>query len=122
MHPGDQADPRTWADPREIVLEARAVKRAKERGWLARKMNGLGYMAWPDRLFIPKPLSKRHHSRVRPFWVEFKRRGEKATPLQARLHRELTKRGELVYVIDTFEDFCEIFNRHDWACTHRPGD
>lgn len=89
----------------EASLEDRCVRYVKQRGWLARKMNGLGFRAWPDRLFIP--LSKRLLS----FWVEFKREGEKPTPLQEKIHQMLRARGERVEVIDNYDDFIKLTGR-----------
>lgn len=93
---------------REASVEERAVDYAKARGWLARKMNGLGYRSWPDRLFIPRVRAS--HELLDTLWVEFKRRGEDPTPLQAAMHRDLRQRGQLVVVVDAFEDFQKIFD------------
>lgn len=94
-------------DPRESVLEARCVKLAKESGWLARKLNGLGYASWPDRLF----LAPTQACSLPTFFVEFKRHGEGATPLQAKMHEELRRRGYHVFVIDVYEAFVKLFLR-----------
>lgn len=98
----------------ERNVEDRAVRHAKERGWVARKMNGLGFRSWPDRLFLPPHSERRHHLLVRAFWVEFKRPGEEPTPDQARVHRDLRARGEVVHVCDSFDAFVEVF-----AAIHR---
>lgn len=93
---------------KEINVEARAVKHAKEAGWLSRKMNGLGFAAWPDRLFIPRRAPLRE--RLDRFWVEFKRVGEAPTPMQDKMHADLRARGEAVYVIDNIDDFKKVFH------------
>lgn len=101
------------ADVRESTLENRCVKFAKQRGWLSRKMNGMGFNAWPDRLFLRPPRRlgpRRGLVNRRPLWVEFKRLGEEATPMQAKLHEELRAFGQLVYVIDTYEEFTKLFD------------
>lgn len=90
----------------ESRIESRSVHRAKELGWLARKMNGLGYRSWPDRLFVPpKRIAARGGH---PIWVEFKRRGEEPTPEQARIHADLRARGEEVHVFDDAVRFIEF--------------
>lgn len=81
------------------------MRYVRQRGWLARKMNGLGFRAWPDRLFIP--LSKK----LRSFWVEFKREGEEPTVLQTKIHQMLRTRGERVEVIDNYDDFIKLITR-----------
>lgn len=91
----------------EKSVEDRCVRYVKLRGWLVRKMNGLGYRAWPDRLFIPPRLSRVK----RPLWVEFKRVGEKPTVLQDQIHKLLRARGERVEVIDNYDDFIKLITR-----------
>lgn len=90
----------------EASVENRCVAEMKALGWLGRKMNGMGYKSWPDRLFIP-PKKK---PKLKPFWVEFKRLGQKPTALQALMHEDLRSRGETVYVIDNYEDFTRILD------------
>jgi hypothetical protein len=72
-------------------------------------MNGLGFNAWPDRLFLG-PRSNR--GRSRPLWVEFKRPGEAPTPLQRYIHADLRARGERVEVIDRLENFKDLIHEH----------
>lgn len=100
------------ANPLESKIEGDAVKHAKARGWLARKMNGLGFNDWPDRLFLPPPGMNRETNHVRErFWVEFKRRGAKPTPAQARMHKDLRARGERVFVCDSLASFTAVFDK-----------
>lgn len=68
------------------------VKYAKDRGCLARKMNGLGFSGWPDRLFITPTGNV--------FWVEFKRPGNVLSAGQETVIGDLTKRGHMVYIVD----------------------
>lgn len=101
---------------REATLESRCVDYAKARGWVSRKMSGLGFVAWPDRLFIPpRPkISKGRVARVlvsKVFFVEFKRRGEPLTPGQREMRSDLIARGQLVYDVDTFDGFLNVFTR-----------
>lgn len=87
---------------KDIEKDCRGI--ALEFGWISRKMNGLGYRSWPDRLFIP-PIKKFRHDHRNTFWVEFKRPGEVATPDQERMIKDLRKRGEKVYICDNVVDF-----------------
>lgn len=79
--------------PLEKDIEAKVVKYAKERGCLARKMNGLGNTSWPDRLFVLP--------NGRFVWVEFKRPVVgKLSPGQEDLIAELQARSQVVYIVD----------------------
>lgn len=82
---------------REASIEQRCVDWARERGVLARKMNGFGFNSWPDRLFLGRSRAG--------VWIEFKRPGERPTLAQARVHQDLLARNQAVYVIDNLEDF-----------------
>lgn len=69
----------------EASIETRVVKWARERGWITRKLNGLGYRAWPDRLFIRD---------ARCFaYIEFKRPGNVPTVQQRAFLDQLSSRG-----------------------------
>lgn len=97
-------------NPLEGKIEDDSRIHARDLGWDSRKMNGLGYNAWPDRLFIP-PVKKKKRPFAddrRPFWVEFKRKDEVPTPTQDRKIKELRSRGETVYVIDNFVSFKKV--------------
>lgn len=105
------------------VLESRIESTCRDiahaAGWVTRKMNGLGFNSWPDRLFIPPKLRRKvykgntFHLYQRVFWVEFKRPGEEPTPAQDRMIKELRGRGEVVYVIDNVEEFRRVFQQHN---------
>jgi hypothetical protein len=102
----------------ESSIEGSCRDHAHERGWTSRKMNGLGFNSWPDRIFIARvrPRGMRRALRLlerRTFWVEFKRPGEVPTAGQWRMIRDLRSRGETVYVIDNREDFIKVFNEHN---------
>ena len=88
----------------ERNIEARAVREYVRLGAITRKMNGLGFRAWPDRLVIGLGFH---------FWIEFKRVGEECTPLQLDCHKKLRKQGEHVYVCDDSDEAIEIFHRED---------
>ncbi len=96
----------------ERDIEESCRKIALKKGWVSRKMNGMGFNHWPDRLFIP-PASASHKLfkkgvKLRPFWVEFKRPGEEPTEMQQRMIDDLQMRGEEVHVCDNEEDFGNI--------------
>lgn len=79
---------------------------------LVRKMNGAGYRSWEDRLFIG-PWG-------RVLWIEFKRPGEKASPLQANHHAQMHRMGHKSNVVDNVSVgkrlvdalFCDLCARH----------
>lgn len=99
----------------EASLERWCCGKAQERGWRSRKMNGLGFRDWPDRLLIrpPRLLGKRRGLVLvyrRPVWVELKKRGKQATPKQKLMHQFLRTCGEDVRVISTKEDFVALLD------------
>lgn len=78
----------------ERVIERNAIRQIKRAypGTLVRKVNGMGFRGWPDRLFIfPNGVV---------VFIEFKRVGGKLTQLQAQIHRELKELGHHVIVSD----------------------
>lgn len=101
---------RTGEKRLEGSIEHSCVKHAKEQGNLSRKMNGLGFNAWPDRQFLPRerPMRKQYGRVVPSLWVEFKRVGQQPTPAQAELHRQLRRAGQQVYVCDSLSSFKRI--------------
>jgi hypothetical protein len=88
----------------ESSIENAVVKHAKEKGCMSRKMNGMGYRSWPDRLFI-FPNGK-------VIWIEFKRMGGQATKAQAELHVNLANMQQTVYVIDNILDGKAVIDAH----------
>jgi len=87
----------------ERTIENYVVKKSKLLGYINRKMNGLGFRAWPDRLFI-------HWSKV-SVWIEFKRPGEDLTPDQAHLHKQLLQRGQDVKTFHTRQEALDYLAR-----------
>lgn len=95
----------------ERDLENDAVRYAhRERGFMSRKMNGLGFRAWPDRLFIwpQTEMQRKLKLPARQEYVEFKLPGEEPTPLQLKIHRMLRAMGCKVHVIDNWVDFYAV--------------
>lgn len=83
-------------NPLERTIEAAVVKEAKRLGIAQTKMNLIGRRGWPDRCFWLVG--------GRPLFIEFKRRGELATPLQAFIHEQLRAAGYRVEIVDNTED------------------
>jgi predicted methyltransferase MtxX (methanogen marker protein 4) len=63
----------------------------KHAGMLIRKMNGLGVMGWPDRMFM-------YNGNV--MFIEFKRPGGKVTEVQQKMHERIMSAGFRVWVVD----------------------
>lgn len=79
----------------ESSIQAAVVKHARALGMLAIKQSTMarfGTAGWPDYLFITE--------RGRVFWIEFKREGNRLTPLQQERARDLEMHGQRVYMVD----------------------
>lgn len=76
---------------------------AEEQGCLTIKLNLLGRVGWPDRLFLFK--------QGRMVFVEFKRVGEKPRKIQEYIHGKLRERGFNVEVVDNYADGRRIVDR-----------
>jgi hypothetical protein len=63
---------------------------------LVRKMNGMGYRSWCDRLFLG-PWG-------RTLWIEFKAPDKKPSDLQTNHHVQLRAMGHTPNVVDKVED------------------
>lgn len=63
----------------------------KERDCLVLKLNVLGRVGWPDRIFI-------YHKKV--MFIEFKREGERPRKIQDYVHDQIRAHGIPVYVVD----------------------
>jgi len=68
---------------------------ANYEGLISIRINVVGRKGWPDYGYL---------YRGRICFIEFKRPGEKPTPLQAHVHEELRKAGACVFVVDN-EDY-----------------
>lgn len=114
--------PKGWRAPRrrrrrEASIEEACRLDALALGWVSRKMNGFGFNAWPDRLFLPPRVRKgaQYGKRRQRFWVEFKREGEEPTTNQSDIHQDLYERGEEVHVCQTRAEFTRILNAHHYG-------
>ena len=81
----------------ESSVEKKVVAWAKRNDYLCRKMNGMGYNGWPDRLLISKSGTI--------IWVELKRTTGKLSELQERLIDTLRNYGQNVIIAYGYEDF-----------------
>ncbi len=82
----------------ERIIERNAIRKIKRAypQMQVRKLNGLGFRGWPDRLFIlPGGVV---------VFIEFKRVGGKLTRLQGQIIRELKELGQRVFVCDDAND------------------
>ena len=79
---------------KEALLEDRVCLYANKLGVRTPKLRMATESGWPDRTLL---------YRGRVLFVEFKRLGEKPTPLQAYTHEALRQGGFTVYVIDECE-------------------
>lgn len=90
----------------ESSVENPVVAYAKKKGVLVRKMNGIGFRGWPDRLFIFKGGVS--------CWVEFKAPGKlkNLSANQQEIIKQLEALGQHVYVVDNKEVGKEIIDRY----------
>ena len=80
----------------ERDIESRVCDYAKSKGWLTYKWVSPGHNFVPDRIFI-SPMGQF-------IAIEFKREGQKPTPMQIREHGRLRGHMVIVLVIDNVED------------------
>ncbi len=76
----------------EKSIEGAVCAFAKNNGVEVVKLQGMGKRSLPDRMFLGAGGTV--------LFIEFKREGEKPTPLQAALHARWRALGHRVYVID----------------------
>lgn len=82
----------------EGVIESYLKKQAKANGFLCEKFIA-GRNGVPDRILIG-------HKKVA--FVETKKPGDKARPLQIAVHKEFREHGAIVYTVDTKEGVDQI--------------
>jgi len=76
----------------EAHVEQAVAEYATSQGCLMLKLNVIGRIGWPDRLFL-------YQGRV--LFVEFKRQGERPRKMQEYIHGLIRRHGFKVAVIDT---------------------
>jgi len=79
----------------ERDLEGYFARQCKKKGLMTLKLNVRFSRGWPDRIVVLKD--------GKVMWVELKRPGAKLLPLQVKVHFELNKWNQEVYVIDSKE-------------------
>ena len=79
----------------ERDLEGYFARQCKKKGLMTLKLNVRFSRGWPDRIVVLKD--------GKVMWVELKRPGAKLSPLQIKVHFELNKWHQEVYVIDSKE-------------------
>ena len=88
---------------READLETAVCRHARlHGGWRSIKLNGRGDRGKPDRLFFRGPPAEIK-------FIEVKRHGKKARPLQTWWIRLLNHMGFDAYVVDNIDDAKRIF-------------
>lgn len=85
---------------READIENKFVRMAKAIGCKTRKLNGMGYNSWPDRLILCPGGAI--------VFIEFKKPDEGLRPAQAELHSEVHKIGHTWYTCDDADNAMEI--------------
>jgi|GraSoiStandDraft_46_1057282.scaffolds.fasta_scaffold01825_14 hypothetical protein len=81
----------------ETTIEQSMVRECRKHGGRAFKFIPIGFSGIPDRIVI-LPF-------VPIFFVEVKRVGGEASPLQRVMHAWLRSLGQEVYVLDSLDDF-----------------
>jgi len=80
--------------PLESNLEQKVSDYAKQLGVLTLKLNVLGQVGWPDRLYLFKG---------RVLFIEFKRQGEQPRKVQVYVHNRIRSHGFTVDVVDNVQ-------------------
>jgi len=80
----------------ESSEEKKAVRWAKIHYIIPLKLNLRGNVGWPDRLFV--------YPEGGTLWVEFKRKGKEADPIQKYRITQLRKKGHHAFVVDSAAD------------------
>jgi hypothetical protein len=79
---------------KEVEIEDYLVEQVKAIGGEVRKVKWIGRRGAPDRCVMADGKT---------VWVELKRPGAKAQPHQVREHERMSRAGQWVVVIDSFE-------------------
>jgi hypothetical protein len=87
----------------ERDLEGYFARQCKKKGLMTLKLNVRFSRGWPDRIVVLKD--------GKVMWVELKRPGAKLSPLQVKVHFELNKWNQEVYVIDSKEGIDNVLGR-----------
>lgn len=85
----------------EAQLQKRIRLDLERRGWLVVKISLCSKPGFPDLIAMG--------NKERIMFIEIKRKGKKAEPLQLHRHEELFSRGFDIFVIDTWEGYLDIW-------------
>ena len=88
----------------ESLIEKQVATYAIEKGCYVRKFSSPSCAGVPDRFFLT-PAGV-------PFFIEFKRPGQKPTTLQAREIREINKRKGNAHWVDNIDDGKTIVDQY----------
>jgi hypothetical protein len=78
----------------EVILEAKVTEYAYQKKCFSLKLNVIGRVGWPDRIYL--------YYGARIIFIEFKRVGQKPRRIQDYIHGKLREYGFRVYVVDDF--------------------
>lgn len=85
----------------ESRIEQKTTDYAKSLGMLSLKLNVVGQVGWPDRIYVWNGHT---------WYVEFKAAKQKPRPIQLYIHGELAKRQAVVRVVDNLIDGRSVIN------------
>ncbi len=83
----------------ESTVQSKIIRRLIKSGWFVRKIIQTNCPGDPD-LFLYKA--------GRVVWIEAKRPGKEAEPLQEYRHREIVSAGMECYAVDSYDSFLSI--------------
>ena len=95
--------------PTESDVETKVCEYADKVGVMHLKLNVLGRVGWPDRIFL-------YFGRV--LFIEFKRPGEKPRKIQEYIHGKIRSHGFAVRVVDTVPDGVNHIRELTKSCPH----
>ena len=87
----------------ESNLETMADDLARKRGFFVRKASWIGRRSCPDKLYSRKDTG--------PFFVEWKRSGEKVKGVQSREAQRMRDHGITVYECNSWSEALALFDR-----------
>ena len=88
--------------PTEFVTEAKVTEYALGKKCLTLKLNVIGRVGWPDRIYM-------YHGKI--IFVEFKRAGQKPRRIQDHVIGTIRSHGFRVYVVDNYEQGCTAIDQ-----------
>ena len=97
----------------ESSLEKKAIKLAKENGWLTYKFTS-SERAVPDRIFIHEVPYE--HSTGLTVFVEFKKNGKKLTELQKHQQKRIRDKWVPALYFDNIEDIGRLLTQWIYRC------